>query len=317
MLSRTADHLYWMARYTERAENLARLLDITHRMSLMPTAAVRGDDAAGWSAALAIISMQEAYAAKHGAVEQASAMRFLCFDAQNPSSIWSCLRSARENAHAVRGTLTGEVWETLNASWIKLRDAGPGVIENGRAGEFFDWVKFRSHLSRGVMLGTMLRDEGLWFARLGTFLERADFTARFLDVKYHQLLPAVDNIAEASDYYQWSALLRSVSGFEMYRKIYRDLITPWRVSELLILRDDMPRSLRHCMNEVCENLEKLRNRSSSETERRAGELHAMLHYGRMDSIFEQGLHEFLTRFVARIADLADRIADDFLIPKLH
>ncbi|MEY3202116.1 MAG: hypothetical protein RIR70_1666 [Pseudomonadota bacterium] len=306
-----------MARYTERAENLARMLDITHRMSLMPTAAVRGDDAAGWEAALAINGQQAAYAAKYGVVEESRVMRFLCFDADNPSSIWRCLRQARENAHAVRGTLTGEVWETLNASWIKLRDAGPAVIENGRAGEFFDWVKFRSHLSRGVMLGTMLRDEGLWFARLGTFMERADFTARLLDVKYHQLLPAVEDIGSASDYYQWSALLRSVSCFEMYRKIYRDLITPWRVSELLILRDDMPRSLHHCMNEVCENLDKLANRSSSETERRAGELHALLHYGRMESIFEEGLHEFLSRFTARIADLADRIADDFLIPKLH
>ena len=317
MLSRTADHLYWMARHTERAENLARMLDVTHRMCLMPTAAVRGDDSAGWSAALAINSMQDAYAEKYGEVEQAQAMRFLCFDADNPSSIWNCLRSARENAHAVRGTLTGEVWETLNASWIKLRDAGPAVIENGRAGEFFDWVKFRSHLSRGVMLGTMLRDEGLWFARLGTFLERADFTARILDVKYHQLLPAVEDIEGASDYYQWSALLRSVSGFEMYRKIYRDLITPWRVSELLILRDDMPRSLHACLNEVCENLDKLSNRSSAETERRAGELHAMLRYGRMEDIFQRGLHDFLTDFIARIADLADRIADDFLIPKLH
>jgi uncharacterized alpha-E superfamily protein len=318
MLSRTADHLYWMARYTERAENLARMLDVTHRMSLMPTAAASGADAAGWSVALSITGLHDAYAASHGAITPASVMRFMCFDGDNPSSIVSCVHAARENAHAVRGTLTGELWETLNASWLKLRDTDPSVLDGSGAGEFFDWVKFRSHLSRGVMLGTMLQDEALWFARIGTFLERADSTARILDVKYHVLLPSVEDVGGASDYYQWSALLRSVSAFEMYRKIYRDLITPLRVAELLILRDDMPRSLHRCLNEVYEQLGHVRNRSSAETERRAGELHALLHYGRMEDIFQGGLHEFLTDVIRRLGDLSERIADDFLVPKhLH
>jgi uncharacterized alpha-E superfamily protein len=315
MLSRTADHLYWMARYTERAENLARMLDVTHRMSLMPGSAGQSIDDAGWSAALAITGLHDSYAAKYGNVTPAKVMRFMCFDADNPTSILNCLRSARENAHAVRGTLTGELWETLNASWLKLRDTDPSILDGSGAGDFFDWVKFRSHLSRGVMLGTMLMDEALWFARIGTFLERADSTARILDVKYHVLLPSVDDVGGASDYYQWSALLRSVSAFEMYRKIYRDLITPWRVAELLILREDMPRSLHRCLNEVYEQLARVRNASSAETERRAGELHALLHYGRMEDIFQGGLHEFLTDFIRRIHDLGDRIADDFLIPK--
>ena len=315
MLSRTADHFYWMARHTERAENLARMLDVTHRMSLMPTAGSGVD--AGWSAALSITGLKEAYAAKYGAIVPAKVIRFIGWDADNPASIYNCMRSARENAHAVRGTLTGEVWETLNASWLKLRDTDPSILEGAGTGEFLDWVKFRSHLSRGVMLGTMLKDEGLWFARIGTFLERADSTARILDVGYHLLLPGVEDVGGASDYYQWSALLRSVSAFEMYRKIYRDLITPRRVGELLILRDDMPRSLHHCMDEVYEQLARVRNGRSSETERRAGELHAMLHFGRMEDILDRGMHAFLTDFIGRLADLADRIADDFLIPKLH
>jgi uncharacterized alpha-E superfamily protein len=226
-----------------------------------------------------------------------------------------CLKAARENAHAVRGTLTSELWETINDTWLKLRETGPAVLDGGGAGDFFDWVKFRSHLSRGVTIGTMLQDEALWFTRLGTYLERADSTARILDVKYHVLLPSVADVGGAGDYYQWSALLRSVSAFEIYRKVYRDQITPLRVAELFVLRDDMPRSLHRCLNEVYDLLVLVRNRHSGETERRAGELHAALHYGRIEDIFAGGLHEFLIGFVGRLADLSDRIADDFLIPK--
>lgn len=313
MLSRTADHLYWMSRYTERAENLARMLDVTHRMSLLPGGA--STDNAGWAAALAITGLAGAYAARYGAVAPADVMRFLAFDADNPSSIIRCLKAARENAHAVRGTLTSELWETINDTWLKLRDTRPTVLDGGGAGDFFDWVKFRSHLSRGVTIGTMLQDEALWFTRLGTYLERADSTARILDVKYHVLLPSVADVGGAGDYYQWSALLRSVSAFEIYRKVYRDQITPLRVAELFVLRDDMPRSLHRCLNEVYDLLVRVRNQHSGETERRAGELHAALHYGRIEDIFAGGLHEFLIGFVGRLADLSDRIADDFLIPK--
>ncbi|NDU86653.1 MAG: alpha-E domain-containing protein [Ferrovum sp.] len=313
MLSRTADHLYWMARYTERAENLARLLDVTYRMSLLYGGMGANDP--GWAAALAIMGTESGYRTKYGEVSSTGVMTYMGFDKENPSSIFRCLQSARENAHAVRGTLTSELWETLNDTWLKLRDTSPSVMTSSEAGPFLEWVKFRSHLSRGVTLGTMLQDEALWFARLGTYLERADSTARILDVQATRLLGSETPVDMAGDYYQWSALLRTISAFEVYRRVYHDRITPLRVAELVILREDMPRSLHKCLNEVTEILSRVSNRSSGETERRAGLLHATLHFGQVEEIFKQGLHEFLVHFVGRVAKLSDRIAHDFLIPQ--
>ena len=240
MLSRTADHLYWMSRYIERAENLARMLQVNVRTSLLPHAADEVDR--GWAGTLAIIGQLDAYRERCGAVSPDRVVRFLAFDAGNPGSIVSNLRLARENARAVRGTLTSELWETINSTWLDLA-ARPreGLTTDGLI-DFLEWVKLRSHLARGVTLGTMLRDEGFDFTRIGTFLERADNTARILDVKYHTLLPSAQEVGGAVDYYQWSALLRSVSAFSIYRKIYRDVITPFRVAELLILREDVPRN---------------------------------------------------------------------------
>lgn len=312
MLSRTADHLYWMARYTERAENLARMLDVTQRMSLLHGSQV---DEAGWSAALAIAGSETAYRKTHDRVTPGGVLRHLTFDTENPVSIVRCLRAARENAHAVRGTLTSELWETINDTWLRMRESKPSVVEGNAAGEFFEWVKYRSHLSRGVTIGTMLQDEALWFARLGTYLERADSTARILDVKFQSLLPEGSDADSVGDYYQWSTLLRSVSAFEIYRKVYRDRITPRRVAELFILRDDMPRSLHHCLDEVHGLLARVSNRQSAETERRAGLMHSLLQYGRIEDIFADGLHPFLLDFLARAADLSERIANDFLVPQ--
>jgi uncharacterized alpha-E superfamily protein len=165
-----------------------------------------------------------------------------------------------------------------------------------------------------VTIGTMLQDESLRFIRIGTFLERADNTARILDVKYQILLPAGEAEGGAADFYQWSALLRSVSAFEVYRRVYRDLITPARVAELLLLRVDMPRSLARCMKEVYTNLRTVANARSDETERRAGELEATLRFGRIDDIVRSGLHEYVVRLLSRLQDLGNRIADDFLVP---
>jgi uncharacterized alpha-E superfamily protein len=312
MLSRTADHLYWMARYTERAENLARLLDVTYRLALLPQSAAAAAQA--WSAVLITTGLDQPYAARHGEIAPERVVDFLAFDPDNPNSIQACIRAARENAHAVRGTLTSEAWETINATWLESRErARAGLSERDLAGHF-EWVKFRSHLSRGVTVGTMLQDEAFHFIRLGTFLERADNTARILDVKYHMLQPGGEEAGGGADYYQWGALLRSVSAFEVYRKVYRDQITPLRVAELLMLREDMPRSLHACMNEVYGILGEVGNGHSRETERRAGELHAALHYARIEDIFDTGLHEYLTDFLDRIQGLGSRIADDFLLP---
>ena len=310
MLSRTADHLFWMSRYIERAENLARLLDVTWQMSLVPQSL----DAANqnWNAIIALNSLEEAYAAKYSTVNAENVLRFMVSDPDNYASIHSCLRLARENAHAVRGTITTEMWETLNSTWLEAREKTFEQIWGAGIGDFFEWVKMRSSLTRGTTLGTLLQDESYNFIRIGTLLERADNTARILDVKYHVLRPHDDE--GATDFYEWGALLRSVSAFEVYRKVYRDVITPDRVAELLILHKDMPRSLHFCMNSVIKNLDLIANRQSGETTRQAGLLHAQLHYGRIEDILEQGLHEWLTDFMDRIYMLGDGISKDFLVP---
>ena len=235
---------FWMARYMERAENLARMLEVNYRMALLPQSRAEADDQ--WVALLKIMSLDEHFRERHGAVTPDAVLRYMIFDDANPSSIRSCLRATRENAHAVRGTLTSELWETTNACWLKMRSFTPVAMEETGIDAFFEWVKYRSHLSRGVTIGTMLQDESLRFIRLGTFLERADNTARILDVKYQTLVSEDEGEGGSADYYRWSALLHSVSAFEVYRKVYRDMITPLQVAELLILDVDMPRSLARC-----------------------------------------------------------------------
>jgi uncharacterized alpha-E superfamily protein len=312
MLSRTADHLYWMSRYMERAENTARILDVHHRMSLLPQS--EGEVERQWTATLNLMGVLEAYRARHDEVRTDKVMHFMMLDRENYSSIVSCFRAARENAHAVRGSLTSELWEATNASWIKVRDFSPGRLDETGVSEFFDWVKYRSHLSRGVTVGTMFRDEAFHFTRLGTFIERADNTARILDVKYHLLVEAHAAPDSAADYYQWSALLHSVSAFEIFRRVYSDQITPMRVAELLLLRPDMPRSLAYCMREVYTLLRGVANSRSAETERRAGEFEASLRFGRIEDVFAVGLHDYLNNALDTIIDLGSRIADDFLVP---
>ena len=186
MLSRTADHLFWMSRYTERAENTARMLDVNYQTSMLPQSA--GAAQVGWEGLLSISELKPAYTAKYGeAISQRDVMDFMVRDEENASSIVSCLKNARENARAVRGTLTTEVWETENQTHLEvIRMLRNGDFERDPS-QFFEWVKFRSHLSRGVTAGTMLQDEAFHFLRLGTFLERADNTARLVDVKFHAL----------------------------------------------------------------------------------------------------------------------------------
>ena len=316
MLSRTADHLFWMSRYTERAENTARMLDINYQTALLPQSAAVAQ--VGLQGLLSISELLQPYMTKHGEITSKKVMEFMVRDEENPSSIISCLRAARENARAVRGTLTTEVWETLNTTWLEVnRMLKTGDFENDPA-QFFEWVKFRSHLSRGVTLGTMLQDEAFHFTRLGTFLERADNTARLVDVKFHAVqsdfFGAASEKDQEYDFYHWSAILRSVSGFEVYRKVYRDVIKPERVAELLILRADMPRSLHGSLNEVLSNLLLVSNNPNSETLRRAGKLRADLQFARIDEILATGLHAFLTQFLDRVNELGAHISREFLVP---
>ena len=317
MLSRTADHLFWMSRYTERAENTARLLNVHYETSLLPQSAAVSEY--GWVGILSLSELLPTYTARYGEVSAQGVMNFMVLDEDNPASIMACLKAARENARAVRGTLTTEVWETLNQTWLEIvRMRRAGEFERD-AGEFFEWVKFRSHLSRGVTLGTMLQDECFHFLRLGTFLERADNTARLLDVKFHAV--ESDFFGTASerdieyDFYHWSAILRSVSAFEVYRKVYRDVIEPERVAELLILRHDMPRSLHHCMSEVVSNLRLVGADPQGDTMRHAGRLRADLRYGHIDEILATGLHAFLTQFLDRVNQLGAHVSKDFLVPE--
>ncbi len=309
MLSRTADHLYWMARYTERAENLARLLDVSYQMSLVPQSVAAQNE--NWRAILALNSLEAAFAEVYDEVNVDNVLRFMVADPANPSSIYTCLRAARENAHAVRGTLTAEMWESVNATWIELRQQTFEQIHSRGVSEFFDWVKLRSAVIRGVTFGTMLKDDSLHFIRLGGLLERGDNTARILDMQYHILRNGDEG---ASDFYRWGALLRSVSAFQVYRKVYRDAITPGRVAELLILRMDMPRSLHSCADGIVHMLQLIANGASAETERQAGVLHARLHFARIDDVLTSGLHEYLTDFMDRIYELGDGISRDFLVP---
>ena len=332
MLSRTADHLFWMARYTERAENTARMLDANYQLALVP----QSDEyvALGWRAMLSISELAGIYAAAHPSTTSRDVIAFMSSDRDNLSSIISCLRAARENARAVRGSITTELWETLNTTWLDAqRMLADGVLERDPC-EFFEWVKFRSHLSRGVQLGTMVRDEAFYFMRLGTFLERADNTARILDVKYEMLeqrgaapalplvepvvqpvaQPGVQPLMQSLDYYHWAAVLRSVSGFEVYRKVYRDVIMPERVAELLILCADWPRSLAASLDEVQRIITRVRNARSAHAEAMAVQLHSEVCAAPIGDLLRGSLHAWLTDFLARVNELGSCVSRDFLVP---
>jgi uncharacterized alpha-E superfamily protein len=311
MLSRTADHLYWMSRYIERAESLARLVDAHYRMSLLPHTA--DTLTASLKSTMTALHMADAYAAKYENIEPRTVFEFVSLDKDYGGSILNCVRAARENARAVRGSLTSELWFTLNSTWLDARSMAARPSPQPDIGQFVEWVKERSHLTRGVTIGTMLRDEAFHFTRIGTFLERADSTARILTAHQSDLQPGAD-ASVVPDPYEWSVLLRALSAFEVYRRVYRDVITPLKVAQLLILRDDMPRSLLRCCKEVYSNLRAVANEQSAETERRAGEIHAGLHFTRMEDITAEGLPRFLEHFLTRVRDLGDRIASDFLVP---
>ncbi len=309
MLSRTADYLYWMARSIERAENNARVLDVANNMSLLHN--MNDGEVAIWQQALQISGNVEQYMRDYEELTPANIIHYLAMDMNNPSSIYSALRSARENARAVRVALTIETWESINALWLEFDQFKGQNLAQGGLHEFCDWVKSRSHLFRGVCFGTMLRDDAFRFLRLGTFIERADNTARLLDVKYEELLPTQEEGGNV-DYYEWSAVLRSVSAFQAYQKVFSDAIEPSRVAELLILRCDMPRSLHACYDEILPILEQLQGKRAVEATRIAGELHAKLRYGKMSQLFQFGLHEFLTQFIRTNNQLGAEIQKTYL-----
>ena len=313
MLSRTAESLYWLARYVERAENMARLLDVGQRMASLSADLEIG--AREWHSTVVAAGCESSFYAAHMVPSREAVTDHLARDPANPSSIMTCLETARRNARSIRTALTQDTWEAINYTWMGLRQFGEDDFRAERIGAFLEWVKVRSLLFDGTVTNTMMRNDAYWFMRLGTFIERADNTARILDVKYHVLLPAEESVGGTLDYYQWAAILRSVSALRGYHFLYRDRVKPWLVAELLILRPEMPRSLATCFNEIIGQLELLANAygTRGECHRLAGQMHAALRYGKIEQIFQAGLHDFLARFIGDSLTLGGEIKNHYLI----
>lgn len=313
MLSRTAADLYWMSRYLERAENLARILDVSYSLSLMPQ-----DDRGGGKDELAmpllITGTMEAYLTRHGQMHAERMLHFFALDAANPASIYGCLQAARANAHAVRGRITADIWENINATWLEMRSIAQEGLGRYGISRFCEWVKERSHLFRGATYGTIMRGEAYSFIRLGTFIERADNTLRMLDSRYEMLGEEAEEVSDSSarGYYQWSALLRALSSFEAYNELYRGSPGARDVSELLLLRAEAPRSLRSCTEELNTILAALPGDNGRPAQRLAAELDARLRYTAIDEILDGGLHAWLTDFILLIRQLARAIHSSYL-----
>lgn len=301
MLSRTADSLFWLARYTERAGNVARGLGVAARMAGVAAGIGAGEDE--WRSLLTASGGEAAFHRKYEAPTQDAVVHWLVHDPGNPSGIIPCIEAARFNGRAVRTALTVDMWEALNDTWNRIRTLPPEATEGEALPDFLGWVRERVALFNGAAHDTMLRNEAWRFVHLGTMLERADNTARLLDVRHGLLGPEADS---AVDYVQWQAILRAVSALRSYQWVYRDRLQPSRIAELLILRPELPRSLLACQGSVAETLEAIATGQGGrrgECQRLAGEMHAQLRYGRIDAIMAEGLHAFLTAFLARTAEL--------------
>lgn len=309
MLSRTAAQLFWMSRYLERAENLVRMLDVTHSLSLLPQS--RGA-MTEFAAPLAVTGTLDPYIAQNRKLDGEALFHYMALDLDNPASVLSCLKLARENAHAVRGKITAEMWEAINASWLEAREMPRRGITD--VSGFFDWIKERSHLFRGATYGTLQRNDAYCFIRLGTFIERADNTLRLLDARYEMLGEEIDELEErtARSYYQWSALLRALSSFEAFAEIYRGSPRTRKVAELLLLRPEVPRSLRACMEELNLMLAGLPGENGRPAQRLAAELDARLRYTSIDEVLDEGLHAWLTDFILLVRQLGNTIHTSYL-----
>src|SRR5579862_6301664 len=313
MLSRTADNLYWLARYVERAEYLARILDTTLRLTALPLAYV--GETNEWESAVATAGCANAFFAAHDEANEETVTDFLAFSPTNPSSIRNCFESARLNARAVRTALTIEMWDAINSAWLELKRWGNGPRSREEFARFLRWVLGSSLRFDGSAYRTMLRNDAYWFSRLGVYIERADNTARILDVKYHLLLPAIEKVGGPLDYFQWSAILRTVSALTSYHWVYRANVKPWLVADLLILKDEMPRSLANCYENLVQNLDRIAQEigRASCRERQARSIRARLQNSRMEEIFQGGLHEFIDGFVEDNNRLGSAITQQYLM----
>ncbi|ACB96613.1 alpha-E domain-containing protein [Beijerinckia indica] len=317
MLSRTADNLFWLARYVERADFLARVIDATQRLSALPTTYV--STGTEWESALESSGAAEGFRAKYETIEAARVVDYLTFSADNPSSIRNCLEFARANARSVRTALTHETWEAINGAWIELKrfegtNLAKGHYDREELSIFLDFVKKTSLDYDGTAYRTMLRNDAYWFSRLGLYIERADNTARILDVKYHVLLPEDEEVGGSLDYFQWAGILRAVSALTAYHWVYRETIKPWRIADLLILKKEMPRSLISCYDNICHFLDQISSAygHNGAAQRQAHLVMERLSKATTKEIFQMGLHEFITAFVEDNSLLGQTISEQYL-----
>lgn len=310
MLSRVANSMYWMSRYIERAENVARSIEVNSHMTLdLP-----GEEQAQWKPLVTIAGADDLFWSRYEEASQKQVIHFLAFDRDNPNSIISCLGAARENARAVRSSITSEMWEQINRMYLYVNQASLSADVFESPHEFYTRLKLGSHLFLGITEVTMTHGEGWHFCRMGRTLERADQTSRLLDVKYFILLPTVDHVGLSVDDIQWAAVLRSGSAFEMYRQKY-GVILPERIVEFLLLDREFPRAVLYCLNRAEESMRAITGSHEgtfqSLPEQRLGQLKSDLTYMRVEEIIAGGLHEFLDTFQFRLNAVGDAIYDNY------
>ena len=313
MLSRTADNLFWAARYVERADFTARVLDAAARLSALP-ASYAGDAGAEWVSALATSDSVDAFEAAGREPTEAEVKRHLAFSYDNPSSIVSCLETARANSRAVRTALTTETWEGINGAWNEMQ-AFDEDMDPERFARFLEWTTRVSLGFDGSAGRTMLRNDAYWFLRLGTAVERADNTARLLDVKYHLLLPEQEPVGGSLDYFGWTTILREVSALTAYRWVYREEIKPWLVADLLLLNRELPRSVASSYEVIVSSLDALADQygRAGASQRLAVDTLRRLETTRMGELFQSGLHEFIGGILADNARLGRAVHDQYLL----
>ncbi|MCX5496979.1 alpha-E domain-containing protein [Kaistia dalseonensis] len=313
MLSRTADNLFWLARYVERAENTARIVDAANRLAAMPISYAGSSNE--WESAVAATGSLGLFKTLGKEATSENVIEFLAFSQENPSSIRSCLERARVNARTVRTALTSEMWEAINGAWLGLKNFRNISHDRLRLNEFLTYVKEASVRFDGSAYRTMLRNDAFFFSGLGTFIERADNTARILDVKYHLLLPEHEAVGGGLDFFQWSSILRSVSANTAYHWVYRESLKPWLVADLLVLNDQLPRSLASCYDHICAFLDELSLAYGRQgpAQRVARSTRNRLQNATIQDVFQGGLHEFLTEFIGENGRLGQAITDQYLV----
>ena len=310
MLGKTAGGLYWMSRYLERSKNVARLVDAGFRISITQSQSANSE----WASIVATTGAQGDYLSVHNSdYDSIKVIDFLLRDENNPSSVFSIMKNARNNARMCRTALTRDVWEAVNESWIHLVELFSAPIAHENLPNVLSFIRRQSAQVQGAFHATMLRNDIYDFTRLGTFVERADNTARILDVKYYVLLPSANDVGSALDNAQWETILRSVSAEQSYRWHHRDEITPSGVAQFLILDRILPQSLAYIVNEILTILGKLSAAYQSETQscHLARKLNVDLAKETTETIFESGLHEFINQFLKRNNALAAQIEHDY------